>query len=185
MPAQRKLKVFRTSIGFHDAYVAAPSRKAALAAWGAATELFAIGSAEQVIDTKLMQVALDHPGEIVRQSRGSAAQHMEAAELIRGPKGRRSGKGDTLPKISKPRPQRSLRRRPDSGKLDEAEAALDAFECSADTERRALREREQALAKEKSRLEQRLTRTRDRLEQQVEKARSQHERALARWRAAI
>ncbi len=31
----RKLKVFRTPAGFHDAYVAAPSRKAALAAWGA------------------------------------------------------------------------------------------------------------------------------------------------------
>ena len=30
-----RLKVFRTSIGFHDAYVAAPSRKAALEAWGA------------------------------------------------------------------------------------------------------------------------------------------------------
>jgi hypothetical protein len=28
-----KLKVFRTPIGFHDAYVAAPSKKAALAAW--------------------------------------------------------------------------------------------------------------------------------------------------------
>jgi hypothetical protein len=28
----RKLKVFRTPIGFHDAYVAAPSRKAALEA---------------------------------------------------------------------------------------------------------------------------------------------------------
>lgn len=83
MPSQRKLKVFRTSIGFHDAYVAAPKRKAALAAWGAATDLFAIGSAEQVTDPKLMLAALDRPGEVVRQSRGSAAQHMEAAELIR------------------------------------------------------------------------------------------------------
>ena len=29
-----KLKVYRTPIGFHDAYVAAPSQKAALDAWG-------------------------------------------------------------------------------------------------------------------------------------------------------
>lgn len=32
--AKRPLKVFRTAIGFHDAYVAATSRKAALEAWG-------------------------------------------------------------------------------------------------------------------------------------------------------
>ena len=31
----RALKTFRTAIGFHDAYGAAPSRKAALKAWGA------------------------------------------------------------------------------------------------------------------------------------------------------
>lgn len=48
MVAARKLKVFRTSIGFHDAYVSAPSRKAALEAWGAGKDLFAIGSAELV-----------------------------------------------------------------------------------------------------------------------------------------
>lgn len=33
----RKLKVYRTPIGFHDAYVAAPSQKAALEAWGVET----------------------------------------------------------------------------------------------------------------------------------------------------
>ena len=41
----RKLKVFRTPIGFHDAYVAAPSQKAALQAWGTDTDLFARGVA--------------------------------------------------------------------------------------------------------------------------------------------
>ena len=49
-----KLKVFRTPIGFHDAYVAAPSQKAALEAWGAEGNLFAQGIAEQVIDPELM-----------------------------------------------------------------------------------------------------------------------------------
>ena len=46
----RALKVYRTPIGFHDAYVAAPSQKAALAAWGADANLFARGSAEQVTE---------------------------------------------------------------------------------------------------------------------------------------
>ena len=47
-----KLKVFRTPTGFHDAYVAAPSRKAALAAWGAEADLFARGTAEEVTDAR-------------------------------------------------------------------------------------------------------------------------------------
>ena len=42
---KRRLKVFRTAIGFHDAYVAAPSRKAALEAWGTDKDLFARGVA--------------------------------------------------------------------------------------------------------------------------------------------
>jgi hypothetical protein len=39
----RALKVFRTPIGFHDDYVAASSRKAALEAWGGDADLFACG----------------------------------------------------------------------------------------------------------------------------------------------
>eukprot|EP01035_Chromulina_nebulosa_P046785 gene46785-63390_t len=49
----RQLKVFRTPIGFHDAYVAAPSRKAALQAWGSDADLFARGMAEIVTDPAL------------------------------------------------------------------------------------------------------------------------------------
>ena len=65
----RKLKVFRTPIGFHDAYVAAPSRKAALEAWGAGGNLFARGTAEEVTDPKLTAEPLRHPGEVIRVSR--------------------------------------------------------------------------------------------------------------------
>jgi len=42
----KKLKVFRAVSGFHDAYVAAPSRAAALQAWGATTDLFVRGAAD-------------------------------------------------------------------------------------------------------------------------------------------
>ena len=34
MARKQKLNVYRTPIGFHDAYVAAPSQHAALLAWG-------------------------------------------------------------------------------------------------------------------------------------------------------
>src|SRR6188768_484047 len=74
----RKLKVFRTSTGFHDAYVAAPSRKAALAAWGAEADLFARGVAEEVTDPQLAKAALERPGEVIRLSRGDLAAQLKA-----------------------------------------------------------------------------------------------------------
>lgn len=62
----RALKVFSTSAGFYEAVVAAPSRKAALAAWGVHDDLFASGTAQEVDDPKLREAALARPGEIVR-----------------------------------------------------------------------------------------------------------------------
>jgi hypothetical protein len=40
MARSARLKVFRTPIGFHDAYIAAPSQKAALEAWGSDKDIF-------------------------------------------------------------------------------------------------------------------------------------------------
>ncbi len=77
-PESRALKVYRTAIGFHDAYVAAPSMKAALAAWGTDKNLFARGAAELVEDRALTAEPLSHPGEVVRVLRGSAADHVQA-----------------------------------------------------------------------------------------------------------
>lgn len=73
-----KLKVYRTPIGFHDAYVAAPSQKAALEAWGSAANLFARGSAVEVDDPELMKAPLRKPGEIVKVPRGSKKEHLLA-----------------------------------------------------------------------------------------------------------
>ena len=78
MAKARKLKVFRTTIGFHDAYVAAPSMKAALAAWGADSNLFAQGIAEAVTDPELMTEALARPGEVIRRARGNVGDHLKA-----------------------------------------------------------------------------------------------------------
>src|SRR3990170_1546630 len=74
----RKLKVFRTATGFHDAYVAAPSRKAALAAWGADADLFARGVAEQVTEPKLTAGPLERPGEVIKVSRGDLSAQLKA-----------------------------------------------------------------------------------------------------------
>lgn len=77
--AKRPLKVFRTSTGFQDAYVAASSRKVALEAWGSSKDLFAGGLAEQVEDPRLTKAALAKPGAVIRVSRGTTAQHLAAA----------------------------------------------------------------------------------------------------------
>ena len=47
----RKLKTYQTSIGFYDLAIAAPSMKAALEAWGAASNLFHQGVARESEDS--------------------------------------------------------------------------------------------------------------------------------------
>jgi hypothetical protein len=135
-----KLKVIRTVTGFHDAYVAAPSRAAALRAWGATTDLFAMDAAEQVTDPKLMAEALARPGEVIKLSRGSDMEHMAAA----GPAAKPSAKAKAPPvRKPKPRPSRAKLEQAEK-RLEEAEAAhakgVEAFEA----EKAALRKREEA-----------------------------------------
>ncbi len=64
-----KLKVFCTTSGFHDSIVAAPSKPAALKAWGAKTDLFSMGAARLVTDPKIAKKALERPGEVIRFER--------------------------------------------------------------------------------------------------------------------
>lgn len=99
----RKLKVYRTAIGFHDAYVAAPSQKAALQAWGSDANLFSLGMAELVTDETLTKAPLETPGEVVKVTRGSAEDHYAALPTEpaarRGNKkrkGRRAHQNDTV-----------------------------------------------------------------------------------------
>jgi hypothetical protein len=113
----RKLKVFRTSTGFHDAYVAAPSRKAALAAWGADADLFARGVAEEVTDPKLTSAPLADPGEVIRISRGDLARHLEALP----PRKKATKKALVSPKPARRKPPG---RPPKRDRVDAAKAAL-------------------------------------------------------------
>jgi hypothetical protein len=73
-----KLKVYRMAVGFHDAYVAAPSQKAAIEAWGSDKDVFARGHAELVDDPALVEEPLARPGEVVKRLRGTAAEQMAA-----------------------------------------------------------------------------------------------------------
>ncbi|HEY5047995.1 MAG TPA: hypothetical protein VII49_08265 [Rhizomicrobium sp.] len=67
------LKVFRAHFGFYDCVVAAPSQKAALAAWGAAPSEFAKGFAIVTNDPDAVAAALAEPGMVLKRPAGCAA----------------------------------------------------------------------------------------------------------------
>lgn len=192
----RQLKVYRTPIGFHDAYVAAPSQKAALAAWGSDANLFARGVAEIVTDPALTKEPLARPGEVVRRLRGSADDHFAALPKARAKRaqkaapaaGEASVRAETPPRVSRaepaprPTPPPKPKPRPSRAKLDAAEEALDAIDLQHRDELAAMRRREEALAKERRVIEERQAREVERLTRARARAREKYDEAIARWR---
>lgn len=141
----RKLKVFRTSIGFHDAYVAVPSQKAALQAWGSSSNLFGTGLAEEVVDPKLMKAPLATPGEVIKVKRGSEREHLAAL-----PRPAKSGKIQQKPGVEPrkpglPRPSRNALERAEKA-VTAAEAARDKQLDAIDNEIRGLQQRRRQVA---------------------------------------
>lgn len=170
-----KLKVFRTAVGFHDAYVAAPSRAAALRAWGAGKDLFARGAAEEVTDPALTADALARPGEVIRRSRGSAAEQLAALPPDPERPKRRA------PPDAKREPTPAPRPKPDRSELDAAEAALLTAEARTRRALDAIAEREAALARERRAAEREGRDAIRRLERARDRAAAAYGRAMAEW----
>src|SRR5258708_30051937 len=82
----RKLKVFRTHLGFYDLIVAAPSKKAALEAWGASPHLFTQGFAAETTEPKLVEAALKKPGVVLKRQFGATGDFLESVDSLRVPK---------------------------------------------------------------------------------------------------
>jgi len=168
----RKLKVFRTSTGFHDAYVAAPSRKAALAAWGAEADLFARGVAEEVNDAKLAKAALARPGEVIRLSRGDLSEQLKALP----PKRKRANapaKAQSNPAKAKPPPKRD--------KVDAAEQAFAEARRWHEAEADQLEAAREAIERKLAVLRAKQGKEIDRLERTRDAAREAYREALERW----
>lgn len=178
-----KLKVFRTSVGFHDAYIAAPSQKAALEAWGSDKNLFAMGAAEVVTDPKLTKAPLASPGEVIRLTRGSLSEHLTAASRQSPPK-----KPRPAPEPEKPDPPKTRgakpKPRPSRERLDQAEAAIASARSDAEAEIAELERREEALRREREMLEAQQRKALEKLEKQRDRVKEQYDRALDRWRAS-
>jgi len=173
----RKLKVFRTAAGFHDAYVAAPSRKAALAAWGAERNLFARGAAEEVTDPALMAEPLAHPGAVIKRSRGSAAEQF-AALPADSPKPKKPAAKREALAASTPQPAP----KPSRDALDAAQEAVDAAERDWRHIQRDLAARQTALDRERRDATERHDRALADLERARRTAQAEYDAGLARWR---
>lgn len=173
--AMAKLKVFRTPIGFHDAYVAAPSRKAALAAWGADKDLFARGAAEEVTDPALMTAPLATPGEVVKVSRGGRQAQLAALPKSTAKRSAARSKAEPKPKPI-PRPSRAA--------VDRAERALAEAEARYEEEQAGIAREEAALERRKRDLKQRRDADLTRLTDDRASAEADYRQALTAWREA-
>lgn len=175
----RKLKVFRTPIGFDDAYVAAPSRKAALEAWGSSANLFARGGAEEVTDPKMTAEPLKHPGKVVRVSRGDLKAQLKAL----GPRGKAASK--TRPGVrAEPAPSAKparAKRPPRRDKVDKAEAALAAAREEQAEDRAKIEKEIEALQSRLKALAARHAKAVARLEDRLDKAQADYRAALEKW----
>lgn len=168
------MKVYRTAIGFHDAYVAAPSQKAALRAWGSDHDLFARKAAEVVTDPALTAEPLASPGQVIKRLRGTEAEQIAALPPDRPRRARTAS--DRKPSEPKPEP------RPSRKPLEDAERAVANAERDFAKARAELSAREAALARERGAMEQDQARRLEDLNHAREQAERAYRDALSDWR---
>ncbi len=149
-PPKRRLKVFQAPLGFYDTVVAAPSRAAALRAWGTHQDLFASGQAVEVSDPDTVATALKHPEIVLKRAVGSKdAFAIEATSLPKVP--------PAPPKPRQPKPKSKATppvkavKPVDRRALDAAESKVRKVDQDRKTEEASFREREAALEAERDR----------------------------------
>ena len=182
----RALKVYRTPIGFHDAYVAAPSQKAALEAWGTDANLFARGSAEQVTQPDLIREPMAHPGTVIKRPRGSEAEHLASLSKSQQAQGRKAPRSKT-PAQAKQQAQKRTpppRPRPSRDALNAAEEALARQAIEAKAELKPLEEEQARLRAQIESLRKRQQKASDQFERRAAAERRKYDAALERWRAS-
>ena len=172
-----RLKLFRTPIGFHDAYVAAPSQKAALEAWGADADLFARGIAERVDDPRLLAQAAEQPGTVIKHARGTAAEHLAlAAKPMKATPSKAKGRVIPAKSPAKPRP------RPSRKALDLAEQKLDEHRLSVEARIAELEDERAHIGIQIAKLRKEGEVQAGKFQAAVDKARAKYEDALDQWR---
>jgi len=157
-----RLKVFVTTSGVHDHIVAAPSRPAALKAWGAKTDLFSMGVARQVTDPKIAKQALARPGEVISLTR--------SGEIA-----------DDSPRPKKSAGKKTAAKPPSRAKLAAAEKQLEELRAKQTKEREEIEREQAALARKLDQLDKRHGKARRTAEEKIEGARDAYQAALDDW----
>jgi hypothetical protein len=145
----RKLKVFQAQFGFYDTVVAAPSKAAALRAWGIHQDIFASGQARPTEDPQAVEAALAHPETPLKRAVGSKDPFALEAALPKVPDAPKRPAAKAAPKaklapLPKPKPPA------DRTALDAAEAALKKLDDARKREEAELRRRQDELDAEKA-----------------------------------
>jgi hypothetical protein len=142
-PPKRRLKVFHAPFGFYDTIVAAPSRAAALRAWGTHQNLFASGQASEISDPETVATALRHPEVVLKRAVGSKdAFAVEATSLPDVPEARpKAVRAKLAPAVKAVKAAKPVDRRA----LDAAEALVRKVDQDRKAEEARFREREAAL----------------------------------------
>jgi hypothetical protein len=140
----KKLKTYVTSLGFFDQAIAAPSMKAALAAWGADSNLFHQGIAKESTDPEVIAATMAHPGVVLKRPVGSNGPFRENAALPARLSDDHTG---GRPSKARAKPARQPAHRIDDQSARKAALAFERAESERDSRRRkeeAARTREQA-----------------------------------------
>src|SRR5882757_7959105 len=171
----RKLKTYQTSLGFFDLAMAAPSMKAALEAWGADSNLFHQGAANESHDTDVIAATMAKPGVVLRRPVGTDRPFSEHAELPTD----LSGGGPTKARKSKgPKAKKPSSRPVD--KAAERKAAL-AFEKVQKRRERERASEEAARQKDRERRQQAI----DKAQAALDKAEQEHAKRAAAIQAEV
>lgn len=200
----RVLKVFQAHLGFYDTAVAAPSRTAALKAWGSRQNLFREGVASETKDAQAVTAALAKPGVVMRRPVGSNAAFSENPGLPQipdAPKKKPPAKAQAKsappppeppPRREPPRlrlvpppkpqpatrPEPATRPRPDRAPVEAAEKALAELKREEQRTLAAIGERKAALDEEARRQRAEFRERRERCVKALSDARKTYQRGL-------
>ena len=195
MPA--RLKVFQAHLGFFDTVVAAPSRAAALKAWGSRQNLFRGGQARPASDSAAITAALAKPGIVLRRPIGTNGPFSENPSLRQVPKAPKkapekqkpaqkpshvAGKPRAVPiaRAARATAQPAAPPPPDRSALDAAEKALSDLKSEEERALAALAKRKAALDEDELRTRNAFHARRKRAQEELAKARKDYVEKLSR-----
>ncbi len=171
----KKLKTYETSLGFFDLAIAAPSMKVALEAWGADSNLFHQGAAQESTDPDVVAATMAKPGVVLKRPVGSGGPFGEHADLPKDLGLRERKKAASKPPVRKAKKS--------SAPSDEAADRKVAQAYERERQRREREEAKEEAARQKDR--ERRQQAVDKAQTALDKAEQEHTRRAAALRSEI